>query len=186
MPRKSARCPSLSNMRHVVDGEPEAVDGAAADRAKAVDPVGRDVDVDEVAGADGAVLVVDCHDPRPDISKYHSCVGGQHAHIGTRRSGATFCSAAVVEHGRVGDDPTLALIEYAADPDTRVDDRGSVEASQPRARRLPLRGHDGDRSEDGPSIDVPTVPPGAVAVMAHDRARYHASQPRAQIFVLDG
>jgi hypothetical protein len=37
----------------------------------------------------------------------------------------------LVEHGRVGDDPTLALIEYAADPGTRVDDREAWKQANP-------------------------------------------------------
>jgi phage terminase large subunit-like protein len=82
--------------------------------------------------------------------------------IGTPPREADSIMRTSAEHGRVGDDPTLALIEYAADPGTRVDDRKAWKQANPALGDFPLRGRDGHRGEDGPGEHVQAVPPGAV------------------------
>jgi phage terminase large subunit-like protein len=51
--------------------------------------------------------------------------------IGTPPREADSVMRTLVEHGRVGDDPTLALIDHAADPGTRVDDQKAWKQANP-------------------------------------------------------
>jgi Terminase large subunit, ATPase domain len=132
-------------------------------------------DADAILGANPTMTIVDeLGVVDADVFEAMRLASGKRAEstllaIGTPPSDPDSIMRTLVEHGREGDDPTFALVEYRAPDGCAVDDRDAWHQANPALGDFLYVGRDGDRGPHGPGVVVPAVPAGPVADRAGGR-----------------